>query len=387
MWRLLYKDQQNFKNITNFLMQFECCCCFDNVSLNYAVSCPDGHPSCVECIQRSMSVCVGEQSLIKCFDQSGCGASFSEIALSRAFLDPKLKRSYDTIETQKNIKNSGLENTYGCPFCDNIVIVDGQHHLDTFYCTACEKASCTRCRNDQHQGHCDEKKRKQDKKSDDLIIVCFCSTPLLLGDGCNKLTCTTCKTIWCWICKENLTGKTPYKHFGPNGPKRCKLYGERPKNQEFTDVDRARPVPLPITRESQERDRLVRQRHARLGMCGLFLANGGKRPRELCIGRAKTGTNRCEKHTMPAPRAVPGPAPRAVLYECRERDQRQGLCGLLLGRELCTGIARPGTNRCEKHTTLPEMCHSLFASGDKRGQICNKRVKLGINKCGLHSRS
>jgi TRIAD3 protein (E3 ubiquitin-protein ligase RNF216) len=223
-------------------MNFTCCCCFDDeITVNHIVSCPSGHMSCIDCIKRAMSVCVGEQTIIKCFDQSGCSQHYTENALCRATPDYKLKRAYDNIVALKSIRSSGLEDTYECPFCNNIVLLDSKDVVDIFYCNQCDRHSCTRCKKDKHDGPCNLKRRKEEEETDKFILKCFCNSPLVRADGCNKLTCYNCRTNWCWICKEHLKGSyhSIYEHFNSNGKnldKKCKLYGERPKNQVFVEI-------------------------------------------------------------------------------------------------------------------------------------------------------
>ncbi|XP_056430897.1 E3 ubiquitin-protein ligase RNF14-like [Hyla sarda] len=40
-----------------------------------------------------------------------------------------------------------------------------------------------------------------------------CNSPIEKIDGCNKMTCTTCKQYFCWICLKILCQENPYKHF------------------------------------------------------------------------------------------------------------------------------------------------------------------------------
>jgi hypothetical protein len=299
------------------LMNFTCCCCFDDITVNHVVSCPSGHLSCIECINRAMSVCVGEQTIIKCFDQSGCSQNYTENALCRATPNYKLKKAYDNIVALKSIRSSGLEDTCECPFCNNIVLLD--YKGDIFYCNACERHSCTRCKKDKHDGPCNLKRRKEEEETENFILKCFCNSPLVRADGCNKLTCYNCRTNWCWICKANLKGSyhSIYEHFNSNGKnleKKCKLYGDRAKNQVFVEIlekDRPKlrkqienqgykpitigepcvppPVPVPelLHRRVQGKKRgRPRVEKINLGICkGVYKYN-----KEPCQKRAKTGS-------------------------------------------------------------------------------------------------
>ena len=32
-------------------------------------------------------------------------------------------------------------------------------------------------------------------------------------DGCNKMTCTNCRTFFCWLCQQELSRSNPYSHY------------------------------------------------------------------------------------------------------------------------------------------------------------------------------
>ncbi|XP_061104609.1 E3 ubiquitin-protein ligase RNF14 [Conger conger] len=56
-----------------------------------------------------------------------------------------------------------------------------------------------------------------------------CGTNIQKVDGCNKMTCTSCKQYFCWLCLSQLTRVNPYSHFNnPASP--C-------YNQLFQGVD------------------------------------------------------------------------------------------------------------------------------------------------------
>ncbi|XP_029527653.1 E3 ubiquitin-protein ligase RNF14-like [Oncorhynchus nerka] len=56
-----------------------------------------------------------------------------------------------------------------------------------------------------------------------------CGTNIQKVDGCNKMTCTSCKQYFCWLCLGQLTLVNPYSHFNnPSSP--C-------YNQLFQGVD------------------------------------------------------------------------------------------------------------------------------------------------------
>ena len=40
-----------------------------------------------------------------------------------------------------------------------------------------------------------------------------CNKRFFKEEGCNKMKCPSCKTLSCYICREALDSKEPYKHF------------------------------------------------------------------------------------------------------------------------------------------------------------------------------
>ncbi|CAG5123249.1 unnamed protein product [Candidula unifasciata] len=40
-----------------------------------------------------------------------------------------------------------------------------------------------------------------------------CSTFIQKNDGCNKMTCTNCRTFFCWLCQQELSKSNPYAHY------------------------------------------------------------------------------------------------------------------------------------------------------------------------------
>lgn len=41
----------------------------------------------------------------------------------------------------------------------------------------------------------------------------FCGTNIQKVDGCNKMTCSSCKQYFCWLCLNSLSKADPYSHF------------------------------------------------------------------------------------------------------------------------------------------------------------------------------
>lgn len=228
----------------------ECCCCFStDLDFNNVNSCPNGHLACSDCIERAVSVAVGNLKIVKCFHQDGCDEYYPDVAIWRATRNLPLIKAYDNVVANINLKRS-LEddNTdsviIDCPSCSNMVVIDtpiDRKKFKFYNCNNCKTVSCLDCKK-IHTGACDERTRKAELETEKFILTCYCGTKIVRGDGCNKVQCVTCRKNWCWICKANLNGSSDdiYTNHFYDPTKRttldkCPLYGERRKNQKFAE--------------------------------------------------------------------------------------------------------------------------------------------------------
>ncbi len=250
----MHKKNVNVNSEEDNNMEYQCCCCFETIDLNNAISCSAGHVSghvtCTDCLTRAIEVAVGDQKTLKCFHESKCNNYYTENAIRKSTDDTRLRRAYDNVVARKNIQEAGITDMYGCPFCNNAVIIDDEE-FDVFSCDSCKKNSCKTCKKEQHDGPCDPKRRLEEEQTNNLILICFCEAKLVRGDGCNHLTCPNCRTHWCWICKANLTGPHKYNYFHQqNGIGSeygvCPVYGDRAINQVFAE----RPAVIPKKRKN-----------------------------------------------------------------------------------------------------------------------------------------
>ena len=200
----------------------ECCCCFSDINTGF--SCKSGHTTCKECLNRGMSVAVGQNKIMGCFDQSGCKELYSHNQLNSGINDKKLLAAYNEIELHHAMKNVDITGLVSCPFCPNKVVVE--EHQNVFYCeTGCKKYSCISCKKDNHPGDLCEKHKRDEEATEKSVISC-CNVKLILGDGCNKLKCITCNRLYCWLCKDDIT-EVGYHHFQMSD---CVLYNGTEKH-------------------------------------------------------------------------------------------------------------------------------------------------------------
>lgn len=65
-----------------------------------------------------------------------------------------------------------------------------------------------------------------------------CNAAIEKSDGCNKMTCSKCKTYFCWLCGKKLSKEDPYYHFH-NPKSECfdRLYNGLIPNEEDEEDD------------------------------------------------------------------------------------------------------------------------------------------------------
>lgn len=284
---------------------FECCCCFTDADLNNLLTCPIGHITCSDCLERALQVAVGDRTVIQCFHESGCTEHFSEIAIRRATEDLRLRKAYNNVVAVKNFTDAGVEDIYSCPFCDNVVSLDADiEKFQFFHCHSCDKTSCRQCSDEKHDGPCNKQRRQEEELTDKFILTCRCNARIFRGDGCNHLQCTLCRKHWCWLCKQQLFGSKAnmYRHFqGQGGDGVCELYKERPEDQVFAEPAQT----TQITRHRIDTDSIIVTQTPQIVGYGIGCATaptaaGGPQRRQrapravlgTCIGHyKKTGEN------------------------------------------------------------------------------------------------
>jgi len=171
-------------------------------------------------------------------DQTDCKEPFTETELERV-LPPKLLELYHRIKQRKEIAAAGLEGLEECPFCDfKVVIENPDEKLLRCQREDCRAITCRSCKKSDHlPKSCKEMEEDtvlngrhavEEALSKALMRTCpKCKQNIIKDYGCNKMTCTQCGTVFCYICQVAVTG---YDHFdqGPGVRQRdgskCPLY-------------------------------------------------------------------------------------------------------------------------------------------------------------------
>jgi TRIAD3 protein (E3 ubiquitin-protein ligase RNF216) len=187
------------------------------------VTCNEGHIFCMDCLRRYVEEKVfGNGDLGKegstelcCMDTSGCQSFFSRDQLSRS-LSEKIMKKYDELQTTLVLEKAGLSDICKCPKCDFQASLPESEKI--LKCPSCAYESCRMCGEDSHIPlRCEEVVKDRTETSARLQIeeamtkarIRYCPKGCKQGfykvEGCNKMTCPTCKTFICYVCRVEIT--------------------------------------------------------------------------------------------------------------------------------------------------------------------------------------
>lgn len=115
--------------------------------------------------------------------------------------------------------------------CNNVILVP--EGIDIINCDACQLTWCRKCNVSPYHTKmsCNQYKIMNDNSTEGQYIkkmieegkikLCKgCNHAIERNQGCNKMTCSKCKTTMCWICSES---GIDYSHFS-SGPCSQKLW-------------------------------------------------------------------------------------------------------------------------------------------------------------------
>lgn len=219
----------------------DCGCCFSEYVTNTMVQCPVGHLFCKACVLAFSQERLGQRNAhLKCMDQGTCDREFERGQLGLC-LPPKLMALYERIKQAEELAAAGLADLEECPFCDfKCVIENEQERL--FHCLndECGVTSCRSCKKKDHLPKtCKEAEEDnalnaqhavEEAMTKALMRKCpKCDATFIKSDGCNKISCTKCGQLSCYVCRKAITG---YEHFnqmpggarGAVGGSKCPLW-------------------------------------------------------------------------------------------------------------------------------------------------------------------
>ncbi|GAA5953620.1 hypothetical protein JCM3765_006919 [Sporobolomyces pararoseus] len=234
----------------------ECQCCFDNVALANTVTCAKDHIFCKECAFRNASHRIGDQQYtLPCMTE--CDALFPP-AKYKDWLPEKLRATLERLQAEKELEMAfeGVEGFVKCPFCPFAMYIENENER-LFTCLnkeECGKVSCRKCKKEGHVPlTCEEADREsrmggvhavEDAMAEAMIRSCpKCQLRYYKGEACNKITCSKCGTISCYICQSIVKD---YTHFDQSAPgstngnsSKCPLWDDT-EVRHFNEVEEAR---------------------------------------------------------------------------------------------------------------------------------------------------
>ncbi|XP_067951531.1 E3 ubiquitin-protein ligase RNF14-like isoform X2 [Watersipora subatra] len=227
-----------------------CAVCFDEkLGLESFRFYDCGHVYCKDCMASHFTVRIdeGEVKQLTC-PADDCNSQGHPSQL-KDLLSPELYEKYERLLLQTTLDGM-LDVTY-CPrtFCQTALLIEPDSSMGT--CSSCNFVFCTNCKMSYHgihpcsirRGELKEKLDEADEEELDafkerygkafvesLVNECasyswidkncepcpVCSCKITKDDGCNKMTCTKCKSFFCWLCKAVLPLGNPYIHFRNN---------------------------------------------------------------------------------------------------------------------------------------------------------------------------
>ncbi|KAH6659388.1 hypothetical protein BKA67DRAFT_12531 [Truncatella angustata] len=233
----------------------ECGCCCDEFPLNRMTHCEGetAHWFCRPCMKQQAETTIGFSKYeISCLSMDGCVAGFS-VAQKNTFLHNKLWIALNRIEALAMLEAAGIENLETCPFCPMAMEYPPVEENKEFRCAdfSCGIVSCRLCRKATHVPKtCAEAAAEEGQSARHIVEEAMtralvrecnqCGQPYVKEDGCNKITCTRCGTLQCYVCRQTVKD---YSHFndrtrgGKNG--QCPLFELSTEERHQNEVRRA----------------------------------------------------------------------------------------------------------------------------------------------------
>ncbi|GAA6031635.1 hypothetical protein JCM8097_006559 [Rhodosporidiobolus ruineniae] len=239
---------------------FECGCCFGETALSQMVSCLEGCSFCQDCGRMNAETQIGMRKyILPCMSTSGCPSVFSEREAER-FLSRTTLAALHKIKQEKDLHAAEIEGLEQCPFCPFACIIENPDER-LFVCQrdGCKVTSCRQCKKKDHLPKtCKEVDddavvnsvhRIEEAMSAALIRTCpkeGCGEPYVKeNDSCNKITCSSCRTLSCYLCNKIIKDYSHFSNAGSNAPNggdptsKCPLWDDTDA-RNFQEVEAAR---------------------------------------------------------------------------------------------------------------------------------------------------
>ena len=206
--------KDSIKNENKKLILNECNVCFDEVQDEEKKfnALPCGHICCTQCWLNYLKTLITEAKVekIKCVDHQ-CKEIISEdFILKHINEDQKLVEKYQKFKKRAEIINDPNKKQCPNPDCESFL----EKSSKTNY-VKCQNGHeyCFECLKPPHgKSRCDEIMEKDFmkwKKHKRVKRCPRCKMYTEKNEGCNHMTCISCKYQWCWLCE----GAYSYGHY------------------------------------------------------------------------------------------------------------------------------------------------------------------------------
>jgi hypothetical protein len=214
-------DNDNFNEKNNFdddfdnknLVGHECNICYEDVpederKMNVL---PCGHLCCTQCWLNYFKTAISEAKVeeIKCIDFSCKDIISEEFILNHINNDQILKDKYKRFKTRADIIKDKNKKQCPHPDCESYLEKSISKYVKCKngheYCFECLKPPHGKvsCENNIDKEFMKWKKHRRIKRCPKCKIF------IEKNEGCNHMTCKSCKHQWCWLCEQPYT----YEHF------------------------------------------------------------------------------------------------------------------------------------------------------------------------------
>ncbi|KAL7553867.1 hypothetical protein ACHAWF_017206 [Thalassiosira exigua] len=200
-------------------LKHECEICMDDdgFDADEMIAMPCGHEFCETCWYGFVSNALekGPPCVRETCPQAGCNELITEVEVERAA--PDLLPKFEKYQVRSFVESYGMTRWCPGPGCERVALAPGSGGVfadagvDVVKCTSCETCFCLKCGEEPHAPvTCKDLARWQEKCRNESETANWilantkpcpkCSSRIEKNQGCNHMTCSSCKYEFCWIC-------------------------------------------------------------------------------------------------------------------------------------------------------------------------------------------
>lgn len=236
-----------------------CQCCFCEFPPDEIVMCTGAnskyiHITCYDCLKGYFESVLDQKKSVGCMmSNEGCNGRYHDHDVKKSLSDEQYNKYTECLKVEEALQFTILDDYHMCPFCSKYgIIAENVDRLSeselSIECKQCLKSWCVKCRNESHvPDPCGKLKTSNSETvkhavakaiNDSAIHKCpKCQLKFIKEEGCNLITCSSCKTYSCYLCGLIIVPKDDkkYWHFKGAGSAEpgaeCPLYNSRALNE------------------------------------------------------------------------------------------------------------------------------------------------------------